>query len=169
MDNLNQIHVVVAAVGEDGEPHFVDMHEAARNNIPGAVEAAFFWECPGIPELPGLIGHTPSGISFPLPGGSKFGLVCFPANSAGKLDLRNHGPGDLVSAHDDPAMHKSNTIDYEVIISGKIDIELPNGECRTLVPGSCLVLAGVTHAWKNRYDEPCVYAAITIGATGEGV
>jgi hypothetical protein len=157
MENLNKIHVVVAAMGEDGEPHFVDVTDAARNNIPGAVESAFFWESAGIPDLPGSIGQTPADISFPLPGGSKFGLVCFPAHSAGKLDLRGHGPSDLVAAHEDPAMHKSKTIDYEVIISGKIDIVLPNGESRTLTPGSCLVMGGVTHAWKNHYDEPCIY------------
>lgn len=169
MQNLDNIHVVATAIGEDGEPHFIDIKDAARHSIPEASEAAFFWESKGIPNLPDQIGGIPADISFPLPGGTKFGLVCFPAHSAGKLDLRSHGPGDLVAQHDDPGMHQSNTIDYEVIISGKVDIVLANGESRTLTPGSCLIMGGVTHAWKNHYDEPCIYAAITVGATGQGV
>jgi hypothetical protein len=63
-------------------------------------------------------------------------------------------------------MHRSDTIDYEVIISGRVDIELGSGEVRTLVSGSCLVMGGAMHAWNNRYDEACLYAAIMVGGAG---
>ena len=50
----------------------------------------------------------------------------------------------------DPAMHASDTIDYEVVISGKVDLELPGGKKRTLGPGDLLVMAGRT----SRLEEP---------------
>ena len=61
------------------------------------------------------------------------------------------------------AMHASDTIDYNIVLSGKIDLELPSGKVHTLVPGDLLVMAGVPHAWKNRYDEDCIFLAVTIG------
>ena len=44
-----------------------------------------------------------------------------------------------------------------------MDLELPGGKKRTLGPGDLLVMAGVPHAWKNPYDEDCVYIVVTIG------
>jgi quercetin dioxygenase-like cupin family protein len=66
-----------------------------------------------------------------------------------------------------PALHQSDIIDYEMILSGKIDIVLETGERRTLTAGSYLVMAGIMHAWENRYDEACVYAAVGVGANRE--
>lgn len=158
---LSEIHVVVAGTDADGNPCFVDSGVPARFSDPGAVEAAFVWGTQDVPNLSEGIGAPPADMSFPAPGGSKFGLMCFPPNSAGKLsvsaDLADVDPGNA-------GMHQSDTIDYEVILSGKVDIVLPGGQRRTLFPGSCLVMGGVMHAWENIYDEPCIYAAIVIGA-----
>jgi quercetin dioxygenase-like cupin family protein len=44
-----------------------------------------------------------------------------------------------------------------------VDLVLPGGKKRTLVPGDLLVMAGVPHAWKNPYDEDCVYVVVTVG------
>ena len=165
MHDLSTIDVVVAAPGKDGKGTFIEISPPARHVVPGAVEAVFFWGSPDIPALPHKIGEVPADVGFPLPGGTKFGLICFPANSAGKLDVSR---GYDVTADVDPSdrgMHRSDTIDYEVIISGKVDIVLDSGEVRTLGPGSCLVMGGVMHAWRNHYDQPCIYAAITVGAT----
>lgn len=99
------------------------------------------------------------------PNGSTFGVNSFPANSAGNAaDSEQLGDSMKATGDDgDAAMHASDTIDYEVIISGKVDLELPGGKKRTLVPGDLLVMAGVPHAWKNPYDEDCVYIVVTVG------
>jgi hypothetical protein len=158
---LKDIHVVVAGTDGAGNPCFLEPGEPARLSYPGALDASFVWEMPGVPNLAEGIGAAPTDMTFPGPGGSKFGLMCFPPNSAGKLSV----PKDLADVDDsDAGMHQSDTIDYEVIISGKVDIVLPGNQRRTLTPGSCLVMGGVMHAWENIYDEPCIYAAIVIGA-----
>lgn len=166
MSIVDNFEVVIAATGPDGKPAFIEAPVPKSLNVPGAVEAAFFWEAKGIPRLLDDIGGAAEAVSnFPLPGGSKFGIICFPAHSAGKLDV-GHSTGGAVEAgiDGDAGMHQTNTIDYEIILSGKVDIELPGGQVRTLRPGSLLVMGGVPHSWKNHYDEPCLYAAIVIGA-----
>jgi hypothetical protein len=156
---------VVAGLNAAGETVFLDPGQPARMAKPGIVDVAYVWGTEGTPDLAQEIGAPPADIGFPLPGGTRFGLICFPAQSAGKLDLhRQTSIVGMAADADNPGMHQSDTIDYEVILSGKVDIVLPGGDRRTLVPGSMLVMGGVDHAWENIYDEPCYYAAMMIGA-----
>lgn len=159
MNGLGEMHLVVAVTGEDGLGHFRDTPPPPRLGSPETGEVIFAWGTETIPDLDGAIGGLPPNNSFPLPGASKFALVCVPPRASGAWD----------AAHSARAMHASATIDYEVVISGKIDIILDSGERRTLTPGSCLVMAGANHAWSNPYDDPCIYAAIILGAKSETV
>lgn len=157
-------NLVVAKNNEAGEPDFfVGAKPEAVVDQPGVVTGATYWRVDD-----GHSKETPGGVSVSSsnagPNGSTFGVVRFAANSAGKMDVSTTGQKDAQTGHGgDAAMHATNTIDYEVILSGKIDLELPGGKVQTLVPGDLLVMAGVPHAWKNPYDEDCVYLAVTIG------
>lgn len=62
-----------------------------------------------------------------------------------------------------PRMHRTETIDYAIVLSGKIDMELDD-TTTTLVAGDLLVQRGTIHNWINRYEEPCVIAFILICA-----
>ena len=62
-----------------------------------------------------------------------------------------------------PRVHRTQTIDYAVVISGEIDMELDHGEVR-LRQGDVLVQRGTIHNWINRGTEPCVIAFILIAA-----
>jgi hypothetical protein len=59
-------------------------------------------------------------------------------------------------------------VNAEGSTSGKIDLELGNGEVRTIGPGTCVILGGVAHAWKNHYDEPCILACVMLGTDRSG-
>jgi hypothetical protein len=159
MKDLSEMQLVVAVTGENGLGHFREAPPPRHFGAPETGEVAFAWGTDTIPDLDGAIGGLPADNAFPLPGASKFGLVCMPARASGAWD----------ASHSARAMHASATIDYEVVISGKIDIILDSGERRTLTPGSCLVMAGANHAWSNPYDEPCIYAAIILGAKSKTV
>jgi quercetin dioxygenase-like cupin family protein len=90
--------------------------------------------------------HDPSGkkIETTIPGGSVFRVVSF-------------GPG--VS----PRNHRTDSIDYAVVISGEIDMELDLGSVH-LKAGDVLVQRGTIHNWVNRGKEPCVIAFSLIAA-----
>ncbi|CAM5509143.1 cupin domain-containing protein [Streptomyces hirsutus] len=97
-------------------------------------------------------------------------MSSFPAHSSGEVGANDLGDSMTVTDDDgDAGMHASDTIDYEVVISGKVDLVLPGGKKRTLVPGDLLVMAGVPHAWKNPYDEDCVYIVVTVGFNSQAV
>ena len=62
-----------------------------------------------------------------------------------------------------PRNHRTNSIDYAVVLSGQIDMELDD-ETVHLQAGDVLVQRGTVHNWINRYDGPCVIAFVLIAA-----
>lgn len=50
-------------------------------------------------------------------------------------------------------MHRTNSIDYGIIISGAIELELDNNEFKTLQPGDIIVQRGTIHKWRNPSAE----------------
>jgi hypothetical protein len=158
-----KFRLVVAATNDSGESDFLDADGPAIIDMPGVADGAFYWAVEG-GHSKDNIGRPPAQVALAGPNGSTFGVSSFPARSAGNApDSEKLGPS-MTTGHDgDPAMHASDTIDYEVVISGKVDLELPGGKVRTLQPGDLLVMGGVPHAWRNPYDEDCVYIVVTIG------
>jgi mannose-6-phosphate isomerase-like protein (cupin superfamily) len=105
----------------------------------------------------------------PVGGGSVFRIIEYPPDS---VRLKTLAPeffrGMGAQAADaatrrHPGMHKTDTIDYCVVLSGEIWAVLDDGEV-LLRAGDCLVQRGTNHAWSNRSDEPCVIAFVLIAA-----
>ena len=46
-------------------------------------------------------------------------------------------------------MHRSSSIDYGIILSGQIELELDNGIVKTLSQGAIIVQRGTIHKWRN--------------------
>jgi quercetin dioxygenase-like cupin family protein len=46
-------------------------------------------------------------------------------------------------------MHRSSSIDYGIIMSGKIELELDNGVVKTMKKGDIIVQRGTIHKWRN--------------------
>jgi quercetin dioxygenase-like cupin family protein len=62
-----------------------------------------------------------------------------------------------------PRKHRTNSIDYAVVMSGSIEVALDN-ETVKLSAGDTLVQRGTIHNWINRGTDPCVIAFVLIGA-----
>ena len=60
--------------------------------------------------------------------------------------------------------HRTETLDYVVILSGEIDIEVDGGESVSLKAGDVLVQRGGMHTWMNRGTVPAVMAGILVDA-----
>lgn len=69
-----------------------------------------------------------------------------------------YGPG--VS----PRNHRTDTIDYAIVMSGAIDMGLDDGVVVHLKAGDVLVQRGTIHNWVNKGAVPCVIAFTLIGA-----
>jgi mannose-6-phosphate isomerase-like protein (cupin superfamily) len=62
-----------------------------------------------------------------------------------------------------PRVHRTDSIDYAVVISGEIDMELDDSVVH-LKAGDVLVQRGTIHNWVNRGTQPCFIAFILIDA-----
>jgi len=62
-----------------------------------------------------------------------------------------------------PRNHRTDSIDYGVILSGEIDMEL-DGTSVHFKAGDVFVQRGTIHNWINRGTESCVIAIVLIAA-----
>ena len=62
-----------------------------------------------------------------------------------------------------PRNHRTDSIDYAVVISGEIDMVMETGTVR-LKAGDVMVQRGTIHDWVNNGTVPCVIAFALIGA-----
>jgi hypothetical protein len=65
-----------------------------------------------------------------------------------------------------PRMHRTESIDYAVVLAGEIDMELDGGVVVRLSQGDALVQRATIHNWVNRGTQPCIIAFVLIAAKG---
>ncbi|KAJ7080086.1 hypothetical protein C8R43DRAFT_1143161 [Mycena crocata] len=92
-----------------------------------------------IPELSGILPRCPSA-------GILFAVTDYP-------------PGGAV-----PLMHRTQTLDYAVVLLGEIVLSLDGGEEKTVKAGEMMVQCGANHAWINRTNEVCRILFVMVGA-----
>lgn len=92
----------------------------------------------------------------PPPLGSILRVVEFPPD---KEFLKASG----TDAATHPLMHRTNTIDYIIVLDGEIHAVLDRDEIK-LKAGDILVQRGTNHGWANRSNKPCIVAAVLINA-----
>ena len=62
-----------------------------------------------------------------------------------------------------PRVHRTDSIDYAVVMSGEIDMELDDSDVH-LKAGDVLVQRGTIHNWVNRGTDSCIIAFVLIDA-----
>ncbi|MBC8642768.1 cupin domain-containing protein [Caballeronia sp. EK] len=65
---------------------------------------------------------------------------------------------------DNPGMHTTQTLDYGVVLSGEIHLELDNGQMRKLKPKDFVVQRATRHAWRNLSAEPATVLFVLLGS-----
>lgn len=106
---------------------------------------------------------------FPPVGGHRFLLMTIPPGE--ERDARGdqlaqqlaESLGDVME-RDAPGMHRTATIDYEVVLAGRVGLELDDGVEVVLEPGDVVVQNGTRHRWHNRGSEPATMIVVVIGA-----
>jgi len=68
------------------------------------------------------------------------GLTCVDGSVLRIVDMQ---PGKV------SPMHKTNSVDYGIVLSGEIEMRLDSGEATRLKPGDVVVQRGTNHAWAN--------------------
>jgi quercetin dioxygenase-like cupin family protein len=60
-----------------------------------------------------------------------------------------------------PMMHRTESIDYALVLSGEITMVLDDSEV-LLKAGDIVVQRGSNHAWSNRSNAPCIVAFVLV-------
>jgi mannose-6-phosphate isomerase-like protein (cupin superfamily) len=111
-----------------------------------AMNAALVWRSEAVPADNSGNADTivPYSIDLLHTPGSNFAVCQFPAGA-------------------DAYMHATDTIDYLIVLSGRVTLVLESGEAE-LGPGDLVVDRGVVHGWRNPHGEPCVAAVVNLPA-----
>ncbi|CCA90519.1 cupin domain-containing protein [Novosphingobium sp. PP1Y] len=70
---------------------------------------------------------------------------------------------DMLPGKQSP-MHRTNSIDYGIVMKGEIELELEDGRKKTIREGGIIVQRGTNHLWRNTTDEVCRIAFVLIEA-----
>jgi len=158
-----------SAVVHDGEPP----HSVSLDSTGFGEHAVWHIDLP--PEDIDA-GGDPSGdvFQFPPPAGSATFVravippIVRPVDETALLaEARAKFPG-LLEVSDPargPGMHRTETIDLLVVVSGEVDLVL-EAETVRLSAGDCIVQRGTWHSWENPGDEPCVIAGLMVATVG---
>jgi quercetin dioxygenase-like cupin family protein len=85
----------------------------------------------------------------PPPNGTRFAVIDFP-------------PGCP------PSMHRTETIDYVIVVSGEIDMDMDDSTVK-LKAGDVVIQRGTNHAWANRGKETARIAVVLVDAKPLGI
>jgi mannose-6-phosphate isomerase-like protein (cupin superfamily) len=117
-------------------------------------------------SYPDSVVPGPGGTSLhfvTLPPGSTFADPSFDAKAQEEALVRLRGLADHFEK-EDPAMHKTNTVDYSIVWDGEIWLELDDSETVHLKRGDVVVQNGTRHAWRNKGSKPVTMLFFLNGA-----
>ena len=170
-----RVRRVVTGHNAAGKSVFISDGEAANmKEMPAGSGLAVteLWETAGVPAS--NTGAADAGNRKvrlePPKGGTLFRVVEFPPDTQwqNRADARewakaldaSHAPDRKSS---DPMMHKTNTIDYIVVLKGEIYAIVDEGET-LLRPGDVFIQRGTNHSWSVRGNEPCIIGVVLVDA-----
>jgi len=178
---MPQVRRVVTGTDSRGKAVFVSDGPAPHSHdfefMPGQAQTRiWFTDEPPTTRPPSGEPTSESGPVVAPVGGASFVVVQYapdsvvhdarfdPARLGGELE--SFAP-DLAAAFepDAPGMHRTASVDYGVVVSGEIWLELDDGAETRLLPGDTVVQIAARHAWRNKTDLPAVVAFVITGAT----
>lgn len=173
------MNIRCVVTGQTGSGKSVFVRDAPVEPVTLALLPGFefhrIWGSESAPELPSDGTAPPHPGYFPAKGAFRFGYFTIPPETQSVVDqidmvsafaeLQQKLPGMAeVLEPDHPGMHTTDTVDFDVILSGEVYLELEDGATVLLKAGDCVIQNGTRHAWHNRSPEPCVIAVTLVGA-----
>jgi quercetin dioxygenase-like cupin family protein len=113
-------------------------------------------------------------VLYPPPGGTVFRIIQFDPEDPGDLAHADGATafaamgaaGTVVAGARHPYMHRTDTVDYAMVLQGSITMLLDDEDVE-LSSGDVVIQNGTNHAWANRGDAPCLMAFVLIDAPGD--
>lgn len=140
-----------------------------------ALVAGRRWEVWGwdrTPELPTPSPDYRVRSSFPPPGGVRVTALTIgaPSGAPTRAELEAVArltaaePAGLTVASAETGMHRTDTIDIGIVVSGSVLVEASDGTVEELRPGDVYFQYGAAHTWRPGPDAPAHVVFVVIGA-----
>jgi hypothetical protein len=170
---------VVTTATEQGQPIVAQDGEPPRTShsrhTPGFA-ASLVWATTTDTVLGGVLSDpTLTTRSFvPPPGETRVLTVTLPPETvvagpdfdpvAARAEQLEILPGlaELFEA-DNPGMHRTDSVDYGVVLDGKVTLDLGDGKTTELLAGDIIVQNGARHAWRNPGTNPATVFFVLVG------
>jgi hypothetical protein len=171
MTNLPSITRVVTGHSQDGRSVLTQVGPLPTVVELTAIPGTVFHEVWSTAESPARVANeddpTLGPLMLPPPrGGTRIRFVDIPPDTedflksgAGRMGEMFEQIGDKAAStvkenSPHPLMHRTESIDYGIVIEGEITLVLDDGEA-PLKPGSVVIQRGTNHAWANRSGRMC--------------
>jgi mannose-6-phosphate isomerase-like protein (cupin superfamily) len=174
---------VITGHAVNGQPKVVidqSMPATTMALLPGW-EIHRLWGYDEVPPAPNP-GKEASDLRFypERPNGVRFMQVTIPPAStppppanldmaAAAAEADRLAPGLVgVFEPEEPGMHRTDTIDFILILEGRVILDLGGGQTVELGPHDTAVQNGTRHKWYNPFNEPCRLLGVLIGVSPRG-
>ncbi len=138
---------VVTGHDENGKAVVKWDHEIESVSGRPGFSRAEIWATKQLPPVLTDEDPTTWEIGTTIANGSVFRIIKFDSGVAGR-------------------QHVTESIDYALVLSGEIDMELEEGNEVHLKAGDVLIQRSTVHNWFNRGKEPCTIAFVLLGLEG---
>ena len=173
--NGQKVRRLVTGHDEDGKSTFI-MDGEAQNILVieqmGKLTVTDLWETYDAPaDNAGDRDNADRPVHLePTPTGTIFRVVDFPPDSVWKHGADGSAAFEALHARHaadqtsrDPAMHKTSSVDYAVVLEGEIWAVMDTDE-RLMKAGDVLIQRGTNHSWSNKTDRQCRMMFVLCGA-----
>ena len=144
---MSQNAVRRIVTGHNAEGRAVVTDDALLTPLPnpsGDAAFALVWTTAGLPvDNDDATDGRSRSVGLTLPGGTVLRIV------------------DLLPGRRS-ALHRTNSLDYGIVISGVIELELDDGAITRVEAGSVIVQRGTIHAWRNPSADTTVRVAFVL-------
>lgn len=155
-----RVRRVVVGRGHDGAPVVV-----SDGTPPLTIDAPTGFGVSELLSSAGPLTSTDSGGdppreavgAFPANGGVAARLIRFPATNEW-VRIAGDDP-------ERPGMHRSETLDLMVVLSGRIMLGVEDGEAE-IGPGDAVIQRGTLHRWRVTGNAPCTYLSVLLAPIG---
>ncbi|RDI66730.1 cupin domain-containing protein [Nocardia pseudobrasiliensis] len=172
-----KIRRVVTGHDSEGKARVVDdsaIEPVTTPLMPGFA-AYRLWGRDERPAFPDDGSPRPAEAWYPPPNGSRFMINTIPPgepvpppelDTATALDdLERQMPGAMAVAEPGTGgMHTTDSIDYVLVVSGEVTLDLDDGEQTVLRAGDVVIQNGTRHTWRNHGTENCTIVGVAVGA-----
>jgi hypothetical protein len=102
-------------------------------------------------------------LVFTMPPDPPGGMPPLTPEIIGLMNEHRPGLGDAMEVGT-AGMHTTDTIDFDIVLSGEVYLELDDGAEVKLTAGDVVIQNGTRHAWHNRSGQPVTMASALVAA-----